>query len=157
MTVETYPTLSQQGSGQYKARQSKHLHCSRKALAVATWNVHSLVEASGDECIGRKHRQGVRGDGGRSPGPHTVDSKLDLMVKELKCYQASVAGIQETTCKWFGMDAWPADGYTFLHSGQPLPRDDGSATRNEGVGIALDEKATTAWKEAGEVWEAVSS
>ena len=31
------------------------------------------------------------------------------------------------------------------------------ATRNERVGIALDEKATTARKEAGETWEAVGS
>ena len=67
----------------------------------------------------------------------------------------SVAGIQET--KWFGVDVWPADGYTFLHSGRPLPRDGESAARNEGVGIALNEKATAAWKEAGEAWEAVSS
>ena len=29
--------------------------------------------------------------------------------------------------------------------------------RNEGVGIALDETATAAWREAGEVREAVSS
>ena len=31
------------------------------------------------------------------------------------------------------------------------------AVRNEGVGIALDEMATAAWKAAGEVWDAVSS
>ncbi len=64
----------------------------------------------------------------------------------------SVAGIQET--KWFGTDVWAADGYTFLHSGR-LPSDDERSARNEGVGIALDEKATAAWKEAGEAWEAV--
>ena len=45
----------------------------------------------------------------------------------------------------------------FLHSGCPLPGDQERASRNEGVGIALDEKATVAWKNAGEVWEAVSS
>ena len=50
-----------------------------------------------------------------------------------------------------------ADRYTFLHSGCPLPGDQERAIRNEGVGIALDEKATVAWKDAGEVWEAVSS
>ena len=33
----------------------------------------------------------------------------------------------------------------------------GRATRKEGVGIALDEKATVAWKDAGEVLEVVSS
>ena len=47
--------------------------------------------------------------------------------------------------------------YTFLNSGRPLPEDQEKASRNEGVGIALDEKATVAWKNAGEVWEAVSS
>ena len=52
---------------------------------------------------------------------------------------------------------WKADGYTFLHSGRPLPRDTDGATRNEGVGIALDEKASVAWRNAGEQWEAVSS
>ena len=32
-----------------------------------------------------------------------------------------------------------------------------NAIRREGVGIALDEKATAAWRAAGEAWEAVSS
>ena len=45
----------------------------------------------------------------------------------------------------------------FLHSGRPLPREGEVAGRNEGVGIALDERATKALKEAGEVWCAVSS
>ena len=67
----------------------------------------------------------------------------------------SIAVIQES--KWFGSDVWPADGYTFLHSGCPLPGVDEGATRNEGVGIALDEKATVVWKNAGEVWKAVRS
>ena len=48
------------------------------------------------------------------------------------------------------------DGYTFHHSGHPLC-EEGPAVRNEGVGLALDERATSAWKEAGEVWNAVSS
>ena len=45
----------------------------------------------------------------------------------------------------------------FLHSGRPLPVSDADAVRNEGVGILLDPKATAAWRNAGEVWEAVSS
>ena len=52
---------------------------------------------------------------------------------------------------------WPADGYAFLHSGRLLPSDHERAARNEGVGIALDKKATAAWKNVGEVWEAISS
>ena len=51
-------------------------------------------------------------------------------------------GIQET--KWFGNNVWPAGGYTFLHSGLPQPGDQERASRNEGVGIALDKKATVA-------------
>ena len=67
----------------------------------------------------------------------------------------SVAGIQES--KWFGKEVWSAEGYTFLHSGHPSPIVGDRGLRNEGVGIALDAKATAAWKEAGESWEAVSS
>ena len=52
---------------------------------------------------------------------------------------------------------WPAtNGYTLLHSGQPLPGEE-EIKRNEGVGIMLNKFATVAWREAGEKWEAVSS
>ena len=44
---------------------------------------------------------------------------------------------------------WPVGRYSFLHSGCPLPGDQERASRNEGVGIALEEKATVAWKNAG--------
>ena len=84
-----------------------------------------------------------------------VDSKLDLLAKELRLYGIAIAAIQET--KWFGSDVWQSDGYTLLHSGRPLPGDEESGIRNEGVGIMLDENASAAWKEAGEAWEAVSS
>ena len=87
--------------------------------------------------------------------PGKIDRNVDLLVGELRKYDVSVAGIQET--KWFRKDVWPSDGYTFLHSGCPLPGDQLRATRNEGVRIALDEKATVAWKDAGEVWETVFS
>ena len=76
-------------------------------------------------------------------------------MKELKRCGVSVAGIQES--KWFGKDVWSAEGYTFLHSGCPLPIASDRGLRNEGVKIALDAKATAAWKDAGESWEAVSS
>ena len=35
-----------------------------------------------------------------------------------------------------------------------MPSDHKNAIRREGVGIALDEKATAAWRAAGEAWEA---
>ena len=114
------------------------------SLTMATWNVQSLVETSGDHCI-----RGKRG------GSNNVDRKLDLVVSELKRYGVSIAAIQET--KWFGSDIWQADDYTFLHSGRPLPNNVESAMRNEGVGIALNKEATKTWKEAGEGWDAVNS
>ena len=58
-----------------------------------------------------------------------VDRKLVLLVGELKRHRVSVAGVQES--KWFGSDVWPAaEGYTFLHSGRPLPDSGDPATRN---------------------------
>ena len=38
-----------------------------------------------------------------------------------------------------------------------MPSDHENATRREGVGIALDKKATAALRAAGEAWEAVSA
>ena len=116
-------------------------------LNVATWNIRTLVESTGDARICRSRPVVCQ---------QLVNRKLDILMMELKRYNIAVAGIQET--KWFGADVWPAiEGYTFLHSGRPLPKNDRNGIRNEGVGIALDKKATEAWKAAGEVWEAVSS
>ena len=67
-----------------------------------------------------------------------------------------MAGIQEA--KWFGKDVWPtADDCMVLHLGRPLPEGDAVAHRGEGVGILLNGLATEAWRQAGEVWKAVSS
>lgn len=49
------------------------------------------------------------------------------------------------------------EGFTLLHSGRPLPVNGEVAVHNEGVGIMLDPQATAAWRDAGEVWKAVSS
>ena len=85
-----------------------------------------------------------------------VERKPDLLVGEVKYYGISVAGIQEM--KWFGKDVWPAaERFMFLHSGKPLPASGEVAVRNEGEGILLDSKATVAWRDAREVWKAVSS
>ncbi len=67
----------------------------------------------------------------------------------------SIAGVQESR---FGEDVWPAaDGYTFLHSGRPLPSsDDEVAARNEGVGILMDARASEAWRLGVEVWRNIS-
>ena len=78
-------------------------------------------------------------------GLNSIARKLHFLVKELNRY---IAGVQET--KWFGSDIWNANEYTLLHTGRPLPDASAPAVKNEGVGIELDERATAAWKEAGE-------
>ena len=127
----------------------------RNSSVVATWNVCTLVECSGDDLICRKQPMDVAKHGNHSDKPGKIDRKIHLLMGELRKYGVSVAGIQET--KWFGKDMWPVGRYTFLHSGRPLPGDQERASRSEGVGIVLGEKAPVAWKDAGEVWEAVSS
>ena len=115
----------------------------KRCLVVGLWNVRTLVDSSGDERICRKIcvEKSIQSENSGS-----VDRKLDIVVRQLKGYKVSIVRIQEL--KWFGCDVWPAGGYTFLHSGQPLPNDDERASRNEGVRIALDEKAALAWKNA---------
>ena len=66
----------------------------------------------------------------------------------------NVAGTSET--KWFGKAVYVVEGYTILHSGRPLP-EESPMVRNEGVGIVLDPALSAAWRDAGEVWKAVSS
>ena len=128
---------------------------SRCKLYFATWNVRTLVENfGGDRRICRSRpKSGL--DRQLPANPHNVDRKLDFQVKELKRLDVAIAGIQET--KWFGKDVWNANGFTLLHSGRPMPDESEPQVRNEGVGIVLNEQATTAWKDVGEIWEAVSS
>ena len=158
MTRETEQGSATQGQSSNR-HSSKWERTSKRSIVAATWNVRTLVEsAGGDKRISRSRPQHIGDDATNNSErtrQHLVDPKLDLLVKELRCYGVSVAAIQET--KWFGKDVWQADGHTFLHSGRPLPKDGEPAVRNEGVGILLDERATAAWKEAGEVWNAVSS
>ena len=45
----------------------------------------------------------------------TVERKVDLLIAEIKNYNISIAGIQET--KWFGSDIWSIREWAFLHSG----------------------------------------
>ena len=115
----------------------KDLFQQRSDFTICSWNVRSLIENSGDIRICRKQCL----DGYRSYD--SVDRKLDLLVGELQCYKVSVGGIQET--KWFGADVWPAaNGYILLHSGRPAPLPDDAVARREGIGLALDVRATAA-------------
>ena len=145
-----------QNSNRHSSRRKQ---TSKRNIVAATWNIRTLVEsAGGDKRISRSRTQPI-GDGttinSEGTNQHLVDRKLDLLVSELRRYGVSVVAIQET--KWFGKAVWQADGHAFLHSGRPLPKDGEPAVRNEGVGILLDERATAAWKEVGEVWDAISS
>ena len=72
----------------------------RNSLVVATWNVCTLVECSGDERICRKQIMGVAKHSNHSNKPEKIDRKIDLLMGELWKYGVYVAGIQET--KWFG-------------------------------------------------------
>ena len=143
----------------FNRHSSRRKQTSKRNIVAAAWNVRTLVEsAGGDKRISRSRPQPI-GDGttinSEGTNQHLVDRKLDLLVSELRRYGVSVVAIQET--KWFGKVVWQADGHAFLHSGRPLPKDGEPAVRNEGVGILLDERATAAWKEVGEVWNAISS
>ena len=75
-----------------------------------------------------------------------MDRKLDCLMKGLKRCNVSVEAIQKA--KWFCSNLWRAEGYAFLHSHHLLPSSNKNATRKEGVGITLDEKATAAWRVA---------
>ena len=44
-----------------------------------------------------------------------------------------------------------------MHSGRPAPLSDDAVARREGVRLALDVRATAAWRMVGEVWKSVSS
>ena len=47
--------------------------------------------------------------------------------------------------------------YVYVWSGRPAPPSDDAVARRKGVGLALDVRATAAWRMAGEVWKPVSS
>ena len=136
-------------SGQSKLRTSGKCLAKKKRCSihvyVGSWNMRTLVEAEGpiETSVARPGGRGV-----------TVDRKATLMVREFKKYGVQLAGISET--KWCGESTYHVDGYTILHSGRPVP-DESPMRRSEGVGVVMDPKMTTAWKEAGEVWKAVSS
>ena len=86
-----------QEKGKERIRQRKQeaeLQSSRRCLTVGTWNVHTLVESMGDERVCRK----VNKPGNHRNDHGMVDWKLDPLVRELKRYGISIAGIQETKC-----------------------------------------------------------
>ena len=58
----------------------------KNSLVVATWNVHTLVECSGDERICRKQLMGVAKHGNHSDRPGNIDRKIDLLMGELRKY-----------------------------------------------------------------------
>ena len=140
--------LSKAASSQTNPRTTKVSYQEQwrqRKFSVGCWNMRTLVEAEGpiETSVARPSGRGV-----------AVDRKVSLMVRELKKYEVSVTGISET--KWFGQAVYEVEGYTILHSGRPVP-EESPLLRNEGVGIVLNPAMTTAWREAGEEWKAVSS
>ena len=116
----------------------------RETLFMASWNVQSLVEDTGDARICRKNKSVSR-----------VDRGLDFLSAELVKFRVGVAGIQET--KWFGSDVWPIGNCTFVHSGRPIPTGGEPTRRNEGVGIWMNPEMSAAWRRGREQWDPVSS
>ena len=51
---------------------------------------------------------------------------------------------------------WKGTPYSIVDM-HPITGESQTAKQNEGVGIILDPQMTTAWKEAGKIWKAVSS
>jgi len=49
------------------------------------------------------------------------------------------------------------DGFVLVHSGRPVLAGGEPVQRNEGVGILLNSTMTTAWRNSGECWRAISS
>ena len=134
-----------QSSGKHRRGHTILHH--RRVLSITSWNVRTLVENNGgDHHICRSRPQSAAPATLEGSEPYLVDRKLDLLVKEL---------IQET--KWFGNDIWNSNGHTLLHAGRDLPSSDEPTIRREGVAIVLDKQATLVWREAREIWEAVSS
>ena len=86
-----------------------------------------------------------------------VDHKLDVLASELiRRYKVSVGTVQEI--KWFGSDIWQADGYTLLHlTSHSLVTVRTLYEKKVLESCWMDEKATNAWRAAGEAWEAVRS
>ena len=77
-----------------------------------------------------------------------VDRKLDLLNGELERNWVSVVwslGSRRVRCV-------VSRGWVYFIT--PLPSDCARSYKNEGVNIAM---ATEAWRNAGEMWEAVSS
>lgn len=115
---------------------------SRGDLIVGNWNVRTLVESSGDiyACVCRKRPVGEKSE--------VADRKLDLVVGELKRYRVAyrrASGLGRTS----GLRLMGTPFFTMVDPSQLRIGD--ASVRNEGVGIVLDEKATGAWRQAGEV------
>ena len=77
-----------------KRKQERRRNC----FTVGTWNIHTLVESTGDERVCRKRPVSVIKPGNQCGDPGQVDRKLDLVVRELRRYRVAVAGIQESKC-----------------------------------------------------------
>ena len=139
---------------------------SRQDIVVATWNVRTLVEdAGGDRRICRSRPvAGGQKELSTEARPASGEPEAGLPCKGTEAVWSVYSCNPGDEMVWkrcvathrFHTISSP-NGYTFFHSGRPLPCAEETAVRNEGVGIMLDERASAAWREAGEAWEAISS
>ena len=98
---------------------------------LATWNVRSLVNASGP--IETAFARGSR-------IPKDFDDRwINLVVEELKGSGIGVAGLQET--RWFGQETYSVGDSVVLSSGRSLPPKGESLHRGEGVAVVLRGRA----------------
>ena len=118
----------------------------RKTVYNGCWNVRTLLDNEGSFKTSLS-----RG----SKKFDSVDRKVELLVRELRRYRISIAGVSET--KWFGNDIYSVDGFTVLHSGRTEPGHGQPVERGEGVAVILDEDASKAWSDGGLEWKPISS
>ena len=131
-----------QDSHQVSNRAHRRAKLRRRAWFFGTWNVRSLVDNEGSIDTARLSHEVNEPE----------DRRIDLVVRELDCYNIKVAALQET--KWFGRRVYIVGECVVLTAGQETPQGNESKQRGEGVAIVLSKEAVTAWKAGGEQWNA---
>ena len=108
------------------------------------WNVRSVVDTGGLVEVASQRADGQRG-------------KIDQIVLELRRYNVSMGGLQET--KWLGNEIYRVNGSVLLTAGRPSPVEGASVITKEGVALVLDGLGLAAWKYGGRQlqWKAWSS
>ena len=91
----------------------------------------------------------------RSEKNRSEDRRIDLVIRELNCYDITVAALQETL--WFGKHVYLVGESVVITSGRETPQGHQSGQRGEGVAVVLTGPAREAWRAGGEQWESWGS